>query len=71
MGDHSAIPRKLSTTLAWSTVFNTEQVITWIAVLMRFWVRLRIMREPGWDDALVLLAAILNTAATTLVIVCE
>ena len=53
------------------TVFNIEQVVTWFAVLMRFWVRLRIMREPGWDDALVLLAAILNTVATALVITCK
>jgi hypothetical protein len=38
---------------------------------MRFWVRFRVMHEPGWDDALVLLAAILNTAATVLVLICK
>ncbi|KAF2625596.1 hypothetical protein BU25DRAFT_473709 [Macroventuria anomochaeta] len=39
-------------------------VATWIAVAFRLWVRFRVVREPGWDDLLVLLAAVLNTAAT-------
>ncbi|KAF9738537.1 hypothetical protein PMIN06_001699 [Paraphaeosphaeria minitans] len=44
-------------------------MLTWTAVILRFWVRLRIMHEPGWDDALVLIAMLLNTAATVLVLV--
>ncbi|KAF1975955.1 hypothetical protein BU23DRAFT_502511 [Bimuria novae-zelandiae CBS 107.79] len=44
-------------------------ILTWVAVCLRFWVRLRIMREPGWDDALVLLAVLLNTAATVFVLI--
>ncbi|PSN68649.1 hypothetical protein BS50DRAFT_619467 [Corynespora cassiicola Philippines] len=43
-------------------------VVTWMAVGMRLWVRLRIIREPGWDDFFVVLAAVLNTIATALVL---
>ncbi|KAF2127152.1 hypothetical protein P153DRAFT_398518 [Dothidotthia symphoricarpi CBS 119687] len=39
-------------------------IISWVAVLFRFWVRFRVVREPGWDDVFVLLAAMCNTAAT-------
>ncbi|KAJ8112505.1 hypothetical protein OPT61_g5133 [Boeremia exigua] len=49
------------------TIYGTTitfLVVTWIAVFFRLWVRLRVVREPGWDDLLVVLAAILNTAAT-------
>lgn len=49
----------------------TYKVITWIAVALRLWVRFRVMREPGWDDALVILALALNTAATIFVLICE
>ncbi|KAJ4357757.1 uncharacterized protein N0V89_002333 [Didymosphaeria variabile] len=45
-------------------------ILTWLAVGLRCWVRFRVMREPGWDDALVLLAALLNTAATIFVLLC-
>ncbi|KAF2441746.1 hypothetical protein P171DRAFT_456729 [Karstenula rhodostoma CBS 690.94] len=47
----------------------TFLILTWLAVILRFWVRLRVMREPGWDDALVLVAILLNTAVTVCVLV--
>ncbi|KAF2642350.1 hypothetical protein P280DRAFT_467718 [Massarina eburnea CBS 473.64] len=42
-------------------------VISWAAVLMRLWVRFRIMRDPGWDDYLVVLASCLNSMAAIFV----
>lgn len=34
------------------------KIVTWFAVLFRFWVRFRIVREPGWDDFFVILSAV-------------
>jgi hypothetical protein len=34
------------------------QVMSWIAVLSRLYVRLKVVREPGWDDFFVLLTAV-------------
>ncbi|KAF2035620.1 hypothetical protein EK21DRAFT_54601 [Setomelanomma holmii] len=42
-------------------------ILSWFAVLFRLWVRVRIVRDPGWDDMFVLLAAVSNTAATACV----
>ncbi|KAF1921699.1 hypothetical protein BDU57DRAFT_436789 [Ampelomyces quisqualis] len=42
-------------------------VLAWIAVLFRLWVRLRVVKEPGFDDAFVLLSAILGIGGTTCV----
>ncbi|KAH7401563.1 hypothetical protein BKA66DRAFT_556005 [Pyrenochaeta sp. MPI-SDFR-AT-0127] len=50
-----------------ATIFGTSLtflVISWMAVTFRFWVRLRVIREPGWDDAFIFVAALCNTAAT-------
>lgn len=33
-------------------------VLSWVAVGLRMWVRLRRIREPGWDDFFVVLAAV-------------
>ncbi|KAH9876232.1 hypothetical protein J1614_004111 [Plenodomus biglobosus] len=49
------------------TIYGTTVtflVISWMAVLFRLWVRFRVLREPGLDDAFVVAAAICNTAAT-------
>ncbi|KAJ4294371.1 hypothetical protein N0V90_008061 [Kalmusia sp. IMI 367209] len=43
--------------------------LCWAAVALRMWVRIRVMREPGWDDALVMLAVVLNTVATVFVLI--
>ncbi|KAF1849755.1 uncharacterized protein K460DRAFT_390421 [Cucurbitaria berberidis CBS 394.84] len=45
----------------------TFLIASWIAVLFRLWVRFRIVREPGLDDAFILLAAMTNTVASTCV----
>ncbi|KAH7084880.1 hypothetical protein BKA63DRAFT_4610 [Paraphoma chrysanthemicola] len=42
-------------------------IVSWMAVLFRLWVRLKIVREPGWDDLFVVLAAMCNTAASACV----
>jgi multisubunit Na+/H+ antiporter MnhF subunit len=42
-------------------------VVSWMAVIFRLWVRLRVVREPGWDDVFVLASALCNTAATVFV----
>ncbi|KAJ4987283.1 hypothetical protein SVAN01_07294 [Stagonosporopsis vannaccii] len=52
------------------TIYGTTipfLVVTWIAVFFRLWVRIKVLREPGWDDTLVVIAALLNTAATVTV----
>lgn len=46
-------------------------MLAWIAVAIRMWVRFRIVRNAGLDDALVFLAAILNTAASIFVLLCK
>ncbi|KAH6639686.1 hypothetical protein C7974DRAFT_136906 [Boeremia exigua] len=54
------------------TIFGTTipfLIATWIAVFFRLWVRFRVVKEPGWDDLLVVIAAIFNTAATIIVCV--
>jgi len=40
------------------TVLTTEQLFAWMAVFFRLYVRIKIVREPGWDDALILVAAV-------------
>jgi hypothetical protein len=40
--------------------------LSWIAVLFRLWVRIKVIREPGLDDAFVLLAAVGDLAKTFL-----
>ncbi|KAF2849048.1 hypothetical protein T440DRAFT_453542 [Plenodomus tracheiphilus IPT5] len=52
------------------TIYGTTLtflIISWIAVVFRLWVRFRVVREPGLDDAFVVAAAICNTAATVCV----
>ncbi|EMD68417.1 hypothetical protein COCSADRAFT_80211 [Bipolaris sorokiniana ND90Pr] len=52
------------------TIFGitlTFLAVAWFAVLFRLWVRIRIVKEFGWDDGFVLLAQCLNTAATIIV----
>ncbi|CAI6337986.1 unnamed protein product [Periconia digitata] len=39
-------------------------VVSCVFVAIRIWVRFRVMHEPGWDDFLVVLAAICNVSAT-------
>ena len=46
-------------------------IISWCAICMRIYVRSRIMRDLGWDDLFVVLAACSNTAASALVLYCE
>jgi hypothetical protein len=46
-------------------------IISWFAVGMRIWVRLRVMRDIGWDDFFVVLAGCSNTVASALVINCK
>lgn len=36
-------------------------VIGWLTVLLRLWVRLRITRNPGWDDATMVLTLVSST----------
>ncbi|KAF1960459.1 hypothetical protein CC80DRAFT_294371 [Byssothecium circinans] len=43
-------------------------ILSWTAIGMRMFVRLRVMRDPGWDDYLVILAGCLNTAAASFVL---
>ncbi|KAH7089108.1 hypothetical protein FB567DRAFT_324925 [Paraphoma chrysanthemicola] len=38
-------------------------VLSWIAVGFRLHTRFRVVREPGWDDAFVVIAAVLNLVA--------
>jgi hypothetical protein len=33
-------------------------IVSWMAVIFRLWVRLRVVREPGWDDFFVLASAV-------------
>ncbi|KAF1830682.1 hypothetical protein BDW02DRAFT_633466 [Decorospora gaudefroyi] len=42
-------------------------IVSWCAVIFRLWVRVRVVKELGWDDAFVLFAQLLNTAATVVV----
>lgn len=32
--------------------------MSWMAVAVRLWVRFRVVREPGWDDAFIFMAAV-------------
>ncbi|KAI4696592.1 uncharacterized protein J4E88_000769 [Alternaria novae-zelandiae] len=50
-----------------ATMFGTTLtflIIAWFAVFFRLYVRIRVVKELGWDDAFVFLAQSLNTAAT-------
>ncbi|CAN9250803.1 unnamed protein product [Alternaria alternata] len=50
-----------------ATMFGTTLtflIVAWCAVIFRLWVRIKIVKEVGWDDGFVLLAQSLNTAAT-------
>ncbi|KAG9190526.1 hypothetical protein G6011_08614 [Alternaria panax] len=50
-----------------ATMFGTTLtflIVAWCAVIFRLWVRIKIVKEVGWDDGFVLLAQFLNTAAT-------
>ncbi|KAF1998352.1 hypothetical protein P154DRAFT_536353 [Amniculicola lignicola CBS 123094] len=42
-------------------IIVTLLVLGWLTVILRFWVRLRITKSPGWDDATMLLTLILFT----------
>ncbi|CAE7193894.1 hypothetical protein PTNB73_08721 [Pyrenophora teres f. teres] len=44
----------------------TFLIVAWCAVFFRFYVRIKIVKKLGWDDAFVLLAQCLNTGATIL-----
>ncbi|KAF1934771.1 hypothetical protein EJ02DRAFT_439661 [Clathrospora elynae] len=53
-----------------ATIFGTIVVflaISWLAVVFRLWVRLRVVKEIGWDDVFVVAAQSLNTAAAVVV----
>lgn len=39
-------------------------ILSWMAVLSRLWVRLRVVKDPGYDDIFVVAAALTNTIAT-------
>lgn len=39
------------------------QIITWFAVGFRLYTRYRVVREPGWDDYLIIPAALFNLLA--------
>lgn len=41
------------------------QVLSWIVVGFRLHTRLRVVREPGWDDLFVVLAAVVNLVAVS------
>ncbi|KAF1928617.1 uncharacterized protein M421DRAFT_420501 [Didymella exigua CBS 183.55] len=60
---HEPLPylNRPATIYGWTISFL---VVTWFAFSFRLWVRIRVVREPGWDDVLVAVAAILNTVAS-------
>jgi hypothetical protein len=39
-------------------LLTLPQIMSWIAVLFRLYVRLKVVREPGWDDFFVFLTAV-------------
>ncbi|KAF2703150.1 hypothetical protein K504DRAFT_451904 [Pleomassaria siparia CBS 279.74] len=46
-----------------STMYGTVlpfHIIAWIAVISRLYTRFRIVREPGWDDYTIIMAALTN-----------
>ncbi|KAF2471759.1 uncharacterized protein BDR25DRAFT_367608 [Lindgomyces ingoldianus] len=62
-------PQPLSNRKA--TIFGTTVgflAVTWMAVALRLYTRVRIVREAGWDDFLVTVASVCNTAATVCVL---
>jgi hypothetical protein len=46
------------------TLLTIGQILAWIAVLFRLYVRVKVVREPGWDDACLLLAAVSSYSRT-------
>ncbi|KAH8730295.1 hypothetical protein GQ44DRAFT_607487 [Phaeosphaeriaceae sp. PMI808] len=42
----------------------TFLIVSWIAVLFRLWVRIKVVRNPGLDDVFVVLSAVCNIAGT-------
>lgn len=40
--------------------YSHLQVLSWLVVIFRLHTRLRVVREPGWDDLFVFLAALVN-----------
>ncbi|KAB2576867.1 hypothetical protein BFW01_g7897 [Lasiodiplodia theobromae] len=59
------IVNRKETVLAVSIVF---QIVAWVAVLFRLYARVKITRAAGWDDLMVVLAAISVTIGTAFVI---
>ncbi|CBX92052.1 predicted protein [Plenodomus lingam JN3] len=52
------------------TIYGTTLTfltVSWMAVFFRLWVRFKVVREPGLDDAFVVGAALCNTVATVCV----
>jgi hypothetical protein len=47
----------------------TLLLFAWITVALRIWVRFKITRSPGWDDAAIVLALVLFTCYCTLILV--
>lgn len=45
--------------------------ISWITLGLRFWVRLVVIKNPGWDDVVLLLTALIFTGFCTSVILVE
>jgi hypothetical protein len=35
-------------------------VLAWAAVLFRLWTRYKVVRDPGWDDYIIILCSIFN-----------
>jgi hypothetical protein len=43
------------------TLSLVHQIASWVCVSMRLWVRLKIVRAPGWDDFFVVLYLVCRT----------
>ncbi|KAF2086976.1 hypothetical protein K490DRAFT_66288 [Saccharata proteae CBS 121410] len=44
------------------------QILAWIAVILRLWARIKLIRRPGWDDLFVVLACLSVTWGTVCVV---
>jgi hypothetical protein len=46
-----------------ATMYGTTipfHILSWVAVFARLYTRFRVIRDPGWDDLVVVLAALFN-----------
>lgn len=41
-----------------SSYLTCIQILAWIAVIFRLWVRVKVVREPGWDDVFIAISAV-------------